>query len=259
MKKILIAAICLVGLFTPNVFAQKATMQKQDELIAIQSQILNQLDGISRVQEEMKSLYGTPMNMENEVTKISYAYGISLAENLIGQGITEIDYTAFSKGMKDVFTNSDLEMTVAEAQQILNEFLSEIMQRKAEAAKAVGEQFLAENAKRDGVKVTESGLQYEVLVAADGPKPTATTKVTVHYHGTTIDGKVFDSSVERGQPASFGLNQVIPGWTEGLQLMSKGAKYRFFIPSDLAYGARGAGNAIGPHQALIFDVELISF
>ncbi|MDP4842897.1 MAG: FKBP-type peptidyl-prolyl cis-trans isomerase [Salibacteraceae bacterium] len=259
MKKIFIAAICLAGSFSSNAFAQKATMQKQEEMILIQSKILNQLDSISKVQAEMKSLYGTPMNMENEVTKISYAYGISLAENLISQGITEIDYTAFSKGMKDIYTNSDLDMTVTEAQQVLNEFLSEIMQRKAEAAKAVGEQFLAENAKRDGVMVTESGLQYEVMVAANGPKPTSTTKVTVHYHGTTIDGKVFDSSVERGQPASFGLNQVIPGWTEGLQLMSKGAKYRFFIPSDLAYGARGAGNAIGPHQALIFEVELISF
>jgi len=126
-------------------------------------------------------------------------------------------------------------------------------------AKKEGEDFLAKNAERPEVSTTESGLQYEVLVAADGPKPTATTSVTVHYVGKLLNGEMFDSSVDRGQPATFPLNRVIPGWTEGLQLMSQGAKYRFYIPSELAYGSRGAGAAIPPYSALIFDVELLSF
>lgn len=257
MKKIIVLA-AFAGL-SLNVMAQKATLEQQLELLKLQQEMLLKLDSLQKVQNEMKTLYGSPMNMENEVTKISYAYGISLAENLVEQGFTDIDYTAFTKGMKDVFTNAPTEMSIPQAQQLLNEYLSNMMQKKAQAAKAVGEAFLAENAKKEGVKVTASGLQYEVIKEGEGPKPTATTKVTVHYHGTTIDGQVFDSSVERGQPASFGLNQVITGWTEGLQLMSKGAKYRFYIPSDLAYGSRGAGNAIGPNEVLIFEVELLNF
>lgn len=255
----MIVAVFAFATLGNGLFAQKATKATQDEILKVQQQILNQVDSIKQLQAQMKSLYGSPMNMENEVTKISYAYGISLAQNLIQQGLKEIDYTAFAKGLKDVYSNEELEMNLEDAQKVLNEYLEEIMQKKAEEARAVGEKFLAENAKRDEVTVTESGLQYEVLKEGAGDKPAATTKVTVHYHGTTIDGKVFDSSVERGQPATFGLNQVIPGWTEGVQLMSKGAKYRFYIPTDLAYGARGAGQAIGPYEALIFEVELISF
>jgi FKBP-type peptidyl-prolyl cis-trans isomerase FklB len=259
MKKTMIVAVFAFATLGNGLLAQKATKESQDMILQVQQQILTQVDSIKQLQAQMKSLYGSPMNMENEVTKISYAYGLSLAQNLMEQGLTEVDFTAFSKGMKDVYTGEQMEMDPAEAQKILNDYLSEIMKKKSEQARAVGEEFLAENAKKEGITVTESGLQYEVLTEGSGEKPTASTKVTVHYHGTTLDGKVFDSSVERGQPATFGLNQVIPGWTEGVQLMSKGAKYRFYIPTDLAYGARGAGQAIGPYQALIFEVELISF
>jgi len=128
-----------------------------------------------------------------------------------------------------------------------------------EENKAAGKAFLAENAKKENIITTASGLQYEILTKGEGPSPTATTSVTVHYRGTTLDGKEFDSSYSRNAPATFPLNRVIAGWTEGLQLMNVGAKYRFYIPSELAYGARGAGGSIGPNETLIFDVELLKF
>lgn len=257
MKKPLLIAAVLACTLKLN--AQKATAENQIQIIQTQHELMLKLDSIQKMQKELNSLQWSSMNMENDITKISYAYGISLAENLLDQGFVEIDYSAFTKGIKDVFTGAPTDMTIQQAQQLLNEYLSNMMQKKAQDAKNRGEAFLAENAKKNGVNVTASGLQYEVINEGQGPKPTATTQVTVHYHGTTIDGKIFDSSVERGQPATFGLNQVITGWTEGLQLMSKGAKYRFFIPSELAYGSRGAGNAIGPNEVLIFEVELINF
>ena len=189
--------------------------------------------------------------------KISYAIGLSMGQNLMGSGVTSLEYADLAAGIKDVLEKNQPQISYQEAQQVLGKFFSELEQKIAGEAKAAGEAFLAENAKREGVKVTESGLQYEVLEATIGQKPKATDKVRVHYEGTLIDGTVFDSSYKRGESITFGLNQVIAGWTEGLQLMSIGSKYKLYLPYQLAYGERGAGANIPPYAALIFTVELL--
>ena len=189
--------------------------------------------------------------------KISYAIGLSMGQNLMGSGVTSLEYADLAAGIKDVLEKNQPQISYQEAQQVLGKFFSELEQKIAGEAKAAGEAFLAENAKREGVKVTESGLQYEVLEATIGQKPKATDKVRVHYEGTLIDGTVFDSSYKRGESITFGLNQVIKGLTEGLQLMSIGSKYKLYLPYHLAYGERGAGANIPPYAALIFTVELL--
>ncbi len=189
--------------------------------------------------------------------KISYAIGLSMGQNLMGSGVTSLEYADLAAGIKDVLEKNQPQISYQEAQQVLGKFFGELEQKIAGEAKAAGEAFLAENAKREGVKVTESGLQYEVLEATIGQKPKATDKVRVHYEGTLIDGTVFDSSYKRGESITFGLNQVIKGWTEGLQLMSIGSKYKLYLPYQLAYGERGAGANIPPYAALIFTVELL--
>lgn len=189
--------------------------------------------------------------------KISYALGLSMGQNLMGSGVEKLNYQDLAAGIEDVLTHAQPKISYQEAQQVLNTFFQELEQKIAGAAKADGEKFLAENAKREGVKVTESGLQYEILEPTLGQKPKATDTVRVHYEGTLIDGTVFDSSYKRGESISFPLNGVIKGWTEGLQLMSIGSKYKFFIPYQLAYGEHGAGASIPPYAALIFTVELL--
>ena len=189
--------------------------------------------------------------------KISYAIGLSMGQNLMGSGVTSLEYADLAAGIKDVLEKNQPQISYQEAQQVLGKFFSELEEKVAGEAKAAGEAFLAENAKREGVKVTESGLQYEVLEATIGQKPKATDKVRVHYEGTLIDGTVFDSSYKRGESITFGLNQVIKGWTEGLQLMSIGSKYKLYLPYQLAYGERGAGANIPPYAALIFTGELL--
>lgn len=189
--------------------------------------------------------------------KISYAIGLSMGQNLMGSGVTSLEYADLAAGIKDVLEKNQPQISYQEAQQVLGKFFSELEAKIAGEAKTAGEAFLAENAKREGVKVTESGLQYEVLEATIGQKPKATDKVRVHYEGTLIDGTVFDSSYKRGESITFGLNQVIKGWTEGLQLMSIGSKYKLYLPYQLAYGERGAGANIPPYAALIFTVELL--
>ena len=189
--------------------------------------------------------------------KISYAIGLSMGQNLMGSGVTSLEYADLAAGIKDVLEKNQPQISYQEAQQVVGKFFSELEQKIAGEAKAAGEAFLAENAKREGVKVTDSGLQYEVLEATIGQKPKATDKVRVHYEGTLIDGTVFDSSYKRGESITFGLNQVIKGWTEGLQLMSIGSKYKLYLPYQLAYGERGAGANIPPYAALIFTVELL--
>jgi len=189
--------------------------------------------------------------------KISYALGLSMGQNLMGSGVESLNYQDLAAGIEDVLTHTQPKISYQEAQQVLNTFFQELEQKIAGAAKADGEKFLAENAKREGVKVTESGLQYEILEPSLGQKPKETDTVRVHYEGTLIDGTVFDSSYKRGESISFPLNGVIKGWTEGLQLMSIGSKYKFFIPYQLAYGERGAGQSIPPYAALIFTVELL--
>ena len=189
--------------------------------------------------------------------KVSYAIGLSMGQNLMGSGVTSLEYADLAAGIKDVLEKNQPQISYQEAQQVLSKFFSELEEKISGEAKAAGEAFLAENAKREGVKVTESGLQYEVLEATIGQKPKATDKVRVHYEGTLIDGTVFDSSYKRGESITFGLNQVIKGWTEGLQLMSIGSKYKLYLPYQLAYGERGAGANIPPYAALIFTVELL--
>lgn len=196
--------------------------------------------------------------------KLSYALGMSMGHNFKGSGINELNVQDFANGVAAVYDGVQPEMTYEEAKQTVQEFFTKMQEEmEAEAAKAgeankqIGEAFLAENAKREGIKVTESGLQYEVLSEGNGATPVASDKVEVHYTGKLIDGTVFDSSVERGVPAMFGVTQVISGWVEALQLMKEGDKWRLYIPSDLAYGPQGAGGIIGPNCTLIFDVELL--
>lgn len=188
--------------------------------------------------------------------KVSYALGMSIGHQLQQMNATDLNIDDFAQAITDVF-NGDAKLSDAEAQAAVQDFFSRKAEEQAKAAKAEGENFLAENAKKEGVKTLPSGLQYKVLREGDGRKPSATDKVECHYEGTLINGEVFNSSYRRGETATFGLNQVIKGWTEGLQLMQEGAKYRFFIPYNLAYGEHGAGQSIPPYAALIFDVELI--
>ena len=196
--------------------------------------------------------------------KLSYALGMSMGHNFKGTGIKTLNSADFAAGVASVYDGVKTEMTFDEAKRIVNEYFAKLeAEMQAEAAKQGevnrknGEAFLTENAKREGIKVTESGLQYEVLESGKGDSPKASDNVEVHYTVKLIDGTVFDSSVERGVPASFGVTQVIPGWVEALQLMHEGDKWRLYIPSDLAYGPNGAGGVIGPNMTLIFDVELL--
>lgn len=190
--------------------------------------------------------------------KLSYALGLGIGRQLSQMGAAEIVAEDFAQAIKDVLAGAELKVSDGEAQTIVNKFFEEKQNVQAKSAKAEGENFLAENAKKDGVVVLPSGLQYQVLKEGTGKQPKATDQVECHYEGTLINGQVFDSSYQRGQTATFGLNQVIAGWTEGVQLMKEGAKYRFFIPYNLAYGERGAGQSIPPYAALVFDVELVA-
>lgn len=196
--------------------------------------------------------------------KLSYALGIGIGSQLAGMGAKELNIDDFAQAIKDVISGSQLKVDNVEAQTLVQNFFQEQEAKQqaaaaeaGKAAKAEGEAFLAENGKKEGIVTLPSGLQYQVLKEGNGKKPSATDQVVCHYEGTLIDGTVFDSSYQRNQPAIFGLNQVIPGWTEGVQLMQEGAKYRFFIPYKLAYGERGAGAQIPPFATLVFDVELI--
>ena len=196
--------------------------------------------------------------------KVSYALGIGIGHQLANMGGQELNIDDFAQAVKDVLGGKELKIKSSEAQQIVQDYFaqqeSKINKQRAEAGKVhkeAGEKYLADNAKKDGVVTLPSGLQYQVLKEGNGKKPSAKDSVKCHYEGFLIDGTVFDSSVQRGEPAVFGLQQVIAGWTEGLQLMQEGAKYRFFIPYRLAYGEGGAGSSIPPFAALIFDVELI--
>lgn len=205
-------------------------------------------------------------NNENKtLDRISYALGLSMANNFRASGISELNVQDFADGVAAVFYGATPKMTYDEAKAEIQNFFAELEKKQRAAAeeagkqnKEAGEAFLAENGKRVEVKTTPSGLQYEVLTEGDGPMPEATDQVEVHYTGKLIDGTVFDSSVDRGVPATFGVTQVIPGWVEALQLMKAGSKWRLFIPSNLAYGPNGApGSPIGPNSTLIFDVELL--
>lgn len=188
--------------------------------------------------------------------KLSYSLGLGIGRQLVELGAENLNVDDFAQSVKDILAGKEPAISDKEAQQIVNKFFQEQEEKKAASAKAEGEDFLKENAKKDGVVTLPSGLQYKVLREGNGKKPSAMDVVECDYEGTLINGQVFDSSYRRGEHATFPLNQVIAGWTEGLQLMKEGAKYRFFIPYNLAYGERGAGQSIPPYAALIFDVEL---
>ena len=194
---------------------------------------------------------------EIEMEKISYSLGVNMASSVKSQGLESIDSKAVAKAFNDVFEGNDLEISEEESMKILQEFFGNLQAKKGEKANEEGKIYLTENGSKEGVTTTESGLQYEVIKSGDGAKPLSTNEVTVHYHGTLTDGTVFDSSVDRGEPATFGVTQVIKGWTEALQLMSTGDKWKLTIPSDLAYGDQGAGGMIGPGATLVFEVELL--
>jgi FKBP-type peptidyl-prolyl cis-trans isomerase FklB len=190
----------------------------------------------------------------------SYGIGLQMGQQLADNPFDGLDIAAVAAGLAAAFYGDEPEVSedqIRAAFQVISGRMQEAEAAKAELAAAAGEAFLAENAKKGGIVVTESGLQYEVLTAGSGAKPSRADKVRTHYHGTLIDGTVFDSSYNRGQPAEFPVSGVIAGWTEALQLMPVGAKYRLYIPHNLAYGERGAGGAIKPYSALIFDVELL--
>lgn len=189
--------------------------------------------------------------------QLSYALGMVIGQNLKDMGIAQFDDEKFTTAVRHILADAKPEMTMAEAHQKVAAYLQAKEAEKGKVAREAGERFLAENAKKEGVVVLPSGLQYQVLTAAEGRKPAATDQVKCHYEGRLTDGTVFDSSYRRGEPATFPLNGVIAGWTEGLQLMGEGSKFRFFIPYHLAYGERGAGASIPPYAALVFDVELL--
>lgn len=188
--------------------------------------------------------------------KLSYALGLSMGQNFKGSGVDKLNADDFADALRAVYGEGTPAMTYDEAKQVVQEYFTNLQAKAGEMNAKAGKEYLANNAKEEGVKVTESGLQYLVVKEGNGKKPGPNNVVTVHYTGRLIDGTVFDSSVERGEPATFAVGQVIPGWVEGLQLMSEGSAYRLFIPSELAYGEHGTG-PIQPNSTLIFDVQLL--
>jgi FKBP-type peptidyl-prolyl cis-trans isomerase FklB len=189
--------------------------------------------------------------------KVSYALGLSIGNNFQNSGIKGLNIDDFVKGLNEVLSEKKPEISYEDAKQVINDYFMQLQAEKLTLNKQAGEEFLRINKEKAGVIELSSGLQYEILKKGAGAKPVPSDKVKCHYHGTLINGVVFDSSVQRGEPAVFGVSQVIPGWVEALQLMEVGAKWRLFIPSNLAYGERGAGEAIEPNSALVFEVELL--
>ena len=189
--------------------------------------------------------------------KVSYALGLSIGNNFQNSGIKQLQVADFVKGLEDVLGEKQPAISYEEAKQVINDYFMKLQQERLEINKQAGAEFLEINRQKAGVVELPSGLQYEILKQGTGAKPSANDKVKCHYHGTLINGTVFDSSVQRGEPATFGVSQVIPGWIEALQLMPVGSKWRLFIPSNLAYGEHGAGDVIEPNSTLIFDVELL--
>lgn len=189
--------------------------------------------------------------------KFSYGLGMGIGQNLLSMNVSEMSMDDFVAGLKAVIEGGKTELSHAEAQQVVSEHFRKLAEQAYAKIKEDGEAFLEENGKKEGVVTLPSGLQYMVLTEGNGKQPKATDRVQCHYEGKLIDGTVFDGSIRRGEPAVFGVSQVIAGWVEALQLMSEGAKWRLFIPQQMAYGAHGAGENIPPYSALIFDVELI--
>ena len=200
---------------------------------------------------------GAKANLKTQIDSVSYGIGVAIGENLKRDNLDSINVDMLAKGIKDIFKGDTATLSQEKANQVISTYIEGMRMKKTEQSMATSKKFFEENKKKDGVQETASGLQYKVITMGTGSKPAATDTVVTHYHGTLMDGKVFDSSVERGEPVSFPVNQVIPGWTEALQLMPVGSKWMLYIPSNLAYGERGAGGVIGPNESLIFEVELL--
>lgn len=198
------------------------------------------------------------MKYSKELDRVSYCFGLSIASNLISSGVTTINAEAFNDAMTTVFAGQMPEIMPDEANNILQDYFDKLQKERGSKAKEEGEKFLAENKAKEGVVTLPSGLQYKILTDGNGPKPKASDTVKCHYEGRLINGTVFDSSIRRGEPAEFPVSGVIQGWVEALQLMKVGSKWQLYIPSGLAYGSHGAGQAIGPDETLIFDVELLA-
>jgi FKBP-type peptidyl-prolyl cis-trans isomerase len=230
--------------------------------VSVFSQSKKQLEAeVNRLKAEVAQLKKAsepkPIPMTDENTKACYGIGVLIGSNLKAQPIDSINLEAIFAGIDDIVQNKSTKLDKNEASQFVQQYMQQAMEKKSEKMKTEGQQFLEQNKSKEGVKVTASGLQYKVLTSGAGKMPTKADNVTVHYTGKLIDGTVFDSSVERGQPATFGLGQVIPGWTEVLQLMKEGDKFMVYIPYDLGYGERGSPPQILPFSTLIFEIELI--
>jgi len=197
------------------------------------------------------------MELKTEIDSVSYGIGVNIAKNLVGQGLSDLNVDAIAAALKHVISGDSLLMEEEECMSFVNSYMQGAQERKAQEAIEVGRTFLEENGKKKDVVTLESGMQYTIITEGTGAKPGPTDKVKTHYHGTLINGEVFDSSVDRGEPISFPVNGVIKGWTEALQLMPVGSKWKLFIPYNLAYGERGAGAKIGPFSTLVFEVELL--
>ena len=216
------------------------------------------MTGCTETESAESNISESSVTLETKLDSVCYGLGVDIADNLKGQGLGDLNVEAMAKGLQDILNDSELVISKEEVGPLLNEYMGQMQAKKAKEAAKEGEEFLAINATKKGVVTLESGMQYEVLTSGSGATPGLNDKVTTHYTGTLIDGTVFDSSVERGQPASFPVSGVIKGWTEALQLMKEGDKWKLYIPYDLAYGDRGAGADIGPYSTLIFEIELIS-
>ena len=201
--------------------------------------------------------YASIANKKHYMDKFSYSIGLGIGQNLSSMGIANLSVDDFAQAIKDVLEGNQTAISHQEAREIVNKYFEELEAKMGAAAIEQGKAFLEENKKRAGVVTLPSGLQYEIIKEGTGKKPQATDQVKCHYEGTLIDGTLFDSSVQRGEPTVFGVSQVIPGWVEALQLMPEGSKWKLYIPSDLAYGAQGAGEMIPPHSTLVFEVELL--
>ncbi|MFD0795914.1 FKBP-type peptidyl-prolyl cis-trans isomerase [Maribacter chungangensis] len=246
-KSILVIAALFIA---ANSFAQK----KKDLIAEIEDLKAKATEMQARLNEIAKS---KELNLQDSLQRFSYAFGTSIGSNLKTVGFDSLSYNAFAAALEDAIKGRE-KMTMQDAQMLIKTTIQAKQAEIAEAQSKEGELFLADNGKRPEVVTTESGLQYEILQQGDGPLPTTSDKVKVHYTGTLIDGSVFDSSIERGEPTTFGVSQVISGWTEALLLMPVGSKWKVFIPQDLAYGPRGAGGGeIPPYAALIFEMELL--
>lgn len=239
MKNIFLTSIIITSLVI-NLSAQDAAKTKKDK--------------------KSKQKSEAPANTQALATQadsLSYAFGLLIGNNMFVQGVKEINESLFMTGFNKGYTDQEALLTIDVANQFVQNYFNKQISDESDMNLQKSNAFLAENKTKEGVVTTASGLQYKIITPGSGEFPQATDQVRVHYHGTFIDGKVFDSSIDRGEPIVFGVDQVIPGWTEALQLMQPGARWMLFIPPDLAYGDKGAGGVIGPNQALVFEVELI--